>query len=79
MADESPIPDAVQAPLAPSPGNPQRSLSVDEGDVVQKVLEAVQSAQDDRTAWMDKRTARYAKLYGWIEDRAWEPWEDASN
>ena len=67
MADESPL------------STPQRSLSVDAEDVVQHILEAVQSAQDDRVAWMDKRTARYAKLYGWIEDRAWEPWEDASN
>lgn len=56
----------------------KRTYTIDKDALVERVLEMVQNAEEERAEQMEERTARYAKLRGWTE-RDNPPWEDAAN
>ena len=56
----------------------KRSLSLDKGEIVQRVIKEFDSDILDRTDWMDRRLQRYAKMRGWLEPKNY-PWPNAAN
>lgn len=60
------------------PKRGQRSLKLNNEEVVDSVLARLRNDLDDRTGWMNDYLRRYAKYRGWVEAKTWQ-WKDASN
>jgi hypothetical protein len=70
--------DALAIPPPPKRRLRKRTYTIDKDALVETVLDQVQTAERERSEWMDERVLRYAKLRGWTE-RDNPPWDDCSN